>query len=116
MLSSAGSRTRRPTPAAKPARNGAAAIEVPAAPDPTPVVELPSEAPERSGSEAELAATAPASSERRSSPPENRLVAVPHAAAPSAAPEEDAPRTHRLDQRTANDLRAAWLEARRRGE
>jgi len=31
-------------------------------------------------------------------------------------PVENAPRTHRLDQRTANNLRAAWLAARLRGE
>lgn len=32
------------------------------------------------------------------------------------AVENNAPRTHRLDQATANNLRSGWLEARRRGE
>jgi len=35
---------------------------------------------------------------------------------PAQPDERNAPRTHRLDQATANNLRAGWLAARRRGE
>jgi hypothetical protein len=56
------------------------------------------------------------------SPPTQRRTArrseQPPVSQPAAGeePVENAPRTHRLDQVTANNLRAGWLAARRRGE
>lgn len=42
--------------------------------------------------------------------------APPEAVSPAKPTEDNAPRTHRLDQTTANNLRAGWLATRRRGE
>ncbi len=41
---------------------------------------------------------------------------LPEVDPPVQLAEVNAPRTHRFDQKTANNLRAGWLAARRRGE
>ncbi len=73
------------------------------------VVELPAQHPDPSPAAPEASPSRP---QPRREPPTRP--AEPPAVEPEA--EVNAPRTHRLDQRTANDLRAAWLAARRRGE
>jgi len=119
MLSNAGERNRPPATAARPATSS-----------PNTTTDSPAgvavESPEQLTEEVPVAApaTAQAAPQRRRAP--SRRAAQPEAAptplrpteTPSepAEPVENAPRTHRLDQATANELRRRWLEARRRGE
>jgi hypothetical protein len=63
--------------------------------------------------------TSPGGSGRQARTRSRRAAQTAEVQEAPAAPEpavENAPRTHRLDQATANNLRAAWLAARLRGE
>jgi hypothetical protein len=89
----------------------------------TSVIELPSSdgpqpaAGPQSRPEAPSAVEAPNGPSSRPARP--KAAPVPAQTSPPVSQpeqEQNAPRTTRLDQKTANDLRAGWLDARRRGE
>lgn len=105
MLSTAGTR-HRPATSAEPEAEPETEARI---------VDLtPPEAPTEAGAPAQR--PLPASEQAEAPEAAHSVPAALEAAAPPKSTEDNAPRTHRLDQATANNLRAGWLAARRRGE